>query len=172
MNHHELAQRLVEALHGLPGPYIVAITSMLPVLEVRGGVIAGLLLGLPAGPTLVYACLGNFLAITPALLFVEPMSRWLYQNRFTNRLFHRAFEHAKRKEAFINKWGVLGLTLFMLPPIPGNGAWTAVIIAIALGLHRGRALGAIYLGIILSGALVALLTYGGITGVEALHPEL
>jgi uncharacterized membrane protein len=165
----DLLRETVEALRNVPREYAVLIISALPVFEVRGGVIAGLLLGLPVRSVLLYGCLGNFASVTPALLFLEPLSKWLYGNRFADRIFHWLFTHARKKADQVNRWGVPGLTVLTSIPLPGFGAWTAVIIAVLIGMHRWRALAATYLGIVISAVIVAVLTLGGMAGVDHLR---
>ena len=137
--------------------------------EVSGGGIAGLLLVLSADKVILYGCPGNFASVTPALLFLEPLSKWLYGNRLADRLFHWLFAHARKKADQVNQWGVPGLTLLTSIPLPGFGAWTAVVIAVLIGMNRWRALAATYAGIVISGAIVTALTLGGMAGVDHLR---
>jgi len=167
MSESGLLKDTLDWLRGIPPEYAVLVISALPVFEVRGGVLAGLLLGLPVERVLLYGCLGNFASVTPALLFLEPLSKWLYGNRFADRVFHWLFAHARKKADQVNNWGMPGLVLLTSIPLPGFGAWTAVIIALLLNMHRWRAVGATYLGIIISGAIVAVATLGGMAGVKS-----
>ncbi len=163
----DLLRATVDALHSLPPELTVFIVSALPIFEIRGGVIAGLaVFELPLGDVMLYGFLGNIASVTPLLLFLEPITRWLYGNRLADRLFHWLFARARRKAEQVNRWGPLGLLFFTAIPLPVSGAWTATLIAIVLGVHRGRAIASIYAGIILAGVVVSLLTLGGMAGVE------
>jgi len=165
-----LLDSVVQGLRGLPPELIVFLISTLPIFEIRGGVIAGLaLLHLPLGETLLYGLLGNIASVTPVLLFLEPISRWLHRNHLARRLLQWLFARAERKAAEVNRWGVLGLTIFVGVPLPGTGAWTGAIIAVVLGMRRPSALIACYLGIAIAGLIVTLLTLGGIAGVDHLR---
>ena len=167
----ELLDVTAEALraHLSPG-WTVLIVSALPVFEIRGGVLVGLLLfGMPVRDVIALGFLGNIISVTPPLVFLEPLSRWLYSSRLAGRLLHRLFDHTKKRADQVNRWGAPGLVLLTSIPLPGFGAWTAVIIAFLLGMHRWRALGATYAGILISGGIVAALTLGGIAGVDHLR---
>lgn len=166
----DLLQATEEALQGLPPEFIVFLISALPIFEIRGGVIAGLL-WLPLRPweVLLFGILGNVASITPVLLFLEPLSKAVHTNRLARCCFQWLFARAERKAALINRWGVLGLTLFVAVPLPGTGAWTGSIIAVLLGMRRLPALACCYLGIAVAGLAVSLITLGGIAGVGHLR---
>lgn len=166
MNH--LLEATVEALRGIRPEYAVFLISALPVFEIRGGILAGAYFELPLGQVLLWGFLGNISSVTPILLFLEPLSKWLYGNQLADRLFHWLFARARRKAEQVNRWGPLGLVLFTAIPLPVSGAWTATLISIVLGIHRGRAIASIYAGIIIAGLVVSALTFGGIAGVKAL----
>jgi uncharacterized membrane protein len=167
----ELLTHTLEAMRGLPPALTVFIISALPVFEIRGGVLAGLAFyKMPVDEVLFFGFLGNIASVTPLLLFLEPITKWLYGNQLADRLLHWLFERARRKAGIVNRWGVLGLLLFVAIPAPGTGAWTGTIVAIVLGIHRGRAIGAIYLGIIIAALLVSVATLAGMAGVKTLAP--
>jgi len=168
---NELLRATVDALRGLPPELSVFIVSALPIFEIRGGVIVGLtLFDMPVARVMLFGFLGNIASVTPILLFLEPLTRWLHGNRLADRFFHWLFTRAERKAAQVNRWGPLGLVLFTAIPLPVSGAWTATLIAILLGVHRGRAIASIYAGVVIAGIVVSLLTLGGIAGVKGLVP--
>ncbi|HUU54207.1 MAG TPA: small multi-drug export protein [Armatimonadota bacterium] len=169
---NDLLRATLEALQGIRREYVVFIISALPIFEIRGGVIAGILLELPLWRVLLYGFLGNIASVTPLLLFLEPITKWLYGNRLADRLFHWLFERARRKAEQVNRWGPLGLMFFTAIPLPVSGAWTATLIAILLGVHRGRAIASIYAGIVIAGIVVSLLTLGGIAGARSVAAGL
>ena len=164
----DLLQATENALGGLPPELVVFLISALPIFEIRGGVIAGFALGLPLWRVLLFGFLGNIASVTPMLLFLEPLSKWLYRNRLADRLLHWLFARARKKADQINRWGPLGLMLFTAIPLPVSGGWTATFASILLGIRRLRAIASIYAGIIIAGVIVSILTLGGIAGVRTL----
>ena len=164
----ELLRETLDALQGIRAEYVVFIVSALPIFEIRGGVLAGVWLELPFWRILVYGFLGNIASVIPLLLFLEPITKWLYGNRLADRLFHWLFARAHRKAKQVNRWGPLGLMFFTAIPLPVSGAWTATLIAILLGVHRGRAIASIYAGIIIAGIVVSMLTLGIVAGAKTI----
>jgi uncharacterized membrane protein len=163
-----LLESIIEALRGFPPELTVFLVSALPIFEIRGGVIAGLaFFELPLERVLLWGFLGNIASVTPILFFLEPITKWLYGNRLADRLFHWLFARARRKADQVNRWGPLGLVLFTAIPLPVSGAWTATLISILLGVHRGRAIASIYAGILIAGLVVSMATLGGIAGLES-----
>ncbi len=148
---------------------VVAVISGLPVFEIRGGVIVGLLVfHMSPVKTMFFGVLGNIIGVTPLLLLIEPVSKWLYGNRIADRLLHWLFARARRNAEVVNKWGMWGLVGFVAIPLPGSGAVTGSLVAIVLGIRKWRAAWALTAGIILSGLLVTLVTHGVRAGVEGI----
>jgi len=150
----------LESMHLSP-ELVVVVVSALPVFEIRGGVLVGLLLfHLPPGEVLLLGVVGNILTVTPLLFLLEPVSKWLYGNRLADRVLHWLFSKAKRHADQVNRWGPLGLVVFTSVPLPGNGAMTAAVVAILLGMRKWRAMCALYAGIVTSGVVIAVLVAG------------
>ncbi len=166
-----LLDSTAEALraHLSPG-WTVLLISALPIFEIRGGVLVGLLLfRMSILEVMLLGFLGNIVSVSPPLIFLDPLSQWLYASPRANRILGRLFEHTRKRANQVNRWGMPGLVLLTSIPLPGFGAWTAVIIAFLLRMRWRRALLATYAGILISGLVVALITLGGIAGAERLR---
>jgi len=162
----ETAQWL-EQMHLRP-EVVVLIVSALPVFEIRGGILVGLVLfhgRLSPLEVLGLGVVGNIITVTPLLYIIEPLSRWLYGNRWADRIFHWLFTKAKKHASKVNRWGPLGLVAFTAIPFAGNGAMTAALIAVLLNMRKRRAVAALYVGIVVSGIVMLLLTEGVRAGV-------
>ena len=145
----------------------VAFVSMLPVVELRGAIPLGLGLGLSPLASLSAALLGNLL-IVPLLLWLMPaavagLERFPAFKRWWDRLEARV---RLKSEDTVQRFGALGLLLFVAVPLPGSGAWTGALIAVVLGLKKRFAGPAIALGVLLAGVLVTLAATGVLKGLE------
>ncbi len=138
----------------------IFIISVMPVLELRGGLIAASLLDVPYLKALVICILGNLVPIPFVLFFIEKLVLFLESNKHTER-FARIFRSKvdKHKET-IEKYNLFGLTLFVGIPLPGTGAWTGSIVAGLIHMNRRKAFLSIILGVLLAAAIMSVISYG------------
>jgi uncharacterized membrane protein len=165
-----LAERLFEALQGLPELLVVIILSAAPISEVRGGIPAGLLyyqMSLPL--VLLVAIASNVLAVVPVLLGFNWVAEKLENKPVLGKLVSRLIHRARSKEAMVNKYGVWALALFVAVPLPITGAWTGATIAAVFGMEFWRALLCMLVGVAAASAIVTALCLGGIEIFNAIH---
>jgi uncharacterized membrane protein len=60
----------------------------------------------------------------------------------------------------IEKYGYIGLILFVGIPLPGTGAWTGCLIASLLGLDRKKSFMCTMVGILIASIIMMILSYG------------
>lgn len=135
--------------------------SLLPVVELRAGLPAGVAMGLPIPAAFLAALVGNMLPVPFVILFARPLFRWIRAHipalgKFVTKLESRA--RAKSRE--IRKYEAWGLLLFVAIPLPGTGAWTGALIASALNMRLKRAVPVIFLGVVIAGVIITALTWG------------
>ena len=140
----------------------VALLSILPISELRGGIPVGLALGI--NPILVYitAVLFNFLAVFLIFFFLDNIhSHFLRYKKY--KIFFNNYIHKNRKklEKHVGKkTEFYALIIFVAIPFPITGAWTGTILAWFFGLKRRKAYLAILLGILIAGIIVTLASLG------------
>lgn len=137
--------------------------SALPVIELRGGLPLALSQGMPWPEAYLFAVLGNLLPVVPILLLLEPISDWMRRQwRWAERFFTWLFERTRRRSSrYVDKFGTLGLLLFVMIPLPVTGAWTGSLAAFLFGIPLKRALPAIVAGVLIAGGIVTAVYYGG-----------
>jgi len=137
---------------------IVFVTSMAPVSEVRGAIPLARVL-LPSDNEFVLASIisviGN-LAIAPAVLYaLGYLERTIIKHcRVLGEVYERALGLARRRSRSVERYGLLGLTIFVAIPLPATGAWTGSLIAYLLGLSKTRSLLAIEVGVLIASLIV------------------
>lgn len=138
-------------------------TSLIPGLELRAGIPTGVALGLPTAAAVVVAVIGNVLQIQLAILVMSGAQRHAGRFPGLQRRLQRIAEQAVRHQRLIQRYGWLGLTAFVLLPLPGTGVWGGVILARLFQVPlRGLWFG-VSLGIALSGIVVGLATHGTVS---------
>lgn len=155
-----LVTMIVDNFSGsLPKELIVFIVSMIPILELRGSILAAGFLKMEFLSTFIIAVLGNMLPIPFILLFIDKIFAWLKKTRLKN-LVERLENKALSKSDQITKYGRWGLFLFVGIPLPGTGAWTGALIASLLRMKKRESLPFIFLGVVAAGLIMSLLSFG------------
>lgn len=160
-----LAEKMTNLLGGLPPILIPFIISMIPILELRGGLIAASILQIPMWEAIGVCVLGNILPIPFILLFIEKILNWMEGCKIgwmrKLALWLKARGTGKKADK-IRKVEFLGLLLFVGIPLPGTGAWTGSLIASLLHVSRKKSVPAIFLGLILATVIMCIVSYGGL----------
>ena len=139
---------------------VTAAVSMVPVLELRGAIPLGLSLGLKPWMCYGAAVLGNMIPVPFILLFLRGLFRWLRKFPRFDRLIAKIEEHGRSKGDVVLKYRFWGLLILVAVPLPGTGAWTGSLVAALLELRLKRALPAIFLGVLVAGAIVTAASLG------------
>jgi len=139
---------------------VVGLLAALPVTELRGAIPYGVfVLKMNLFKAFAYALIGNLLPVPFLLLFLEKLKWWAEKYRLPRRAFNWWFDRVDRKKGLVERYGWIGLALFVAVPLPGTGAWTGSVAAILLRRSFGKAVSAIMCGVIIAGCVIALLTY-------------
>ena len=135
--------------------------SMLPVVELRGGLPAGVAMGLPIPAAFLASLIGNMIPVPFVILFARPLFKWIRVHiPKLGGLVSRLENRAKAKSADILRYQTWGLLIFVAIPLPGTGAWTGALIAAVLDMRLKRAVPVIFLGVVIAGCIITLLTHG------------
>ena len=138
---------------------VVFIVSMLPILELRGGLIVAAVLGIPWYIALPICLIGNMLPIPFVLLFIRKIFTWLERFGWCAKLIHRFEQHVLKKGKKIQVRWIVGLYLFVAIPLPGTGGWTGALAADLFDIRFKHALPVIFLGVLSAGIIMLVLSY-------------
>lgn len=144
----------------IPAEAVTFIVSLLPLLECRGGIIVGRLLGLPLWSTIFFSVAGNIVPIPFILLFIKKIFSWMRPTKLFGPLVQKLEAKAMNKSSALDKGEFIGLMTFVGIPLPGTGAWTGALIASLLGIETKKASVAILIGIAMATTIVSLIMYG------------
>lgn len=135
--------------------------SMLPVAELKAGLLYGVFkLRMDLIVAFLWSVTGNMVPIFFILKFLDPVVKWLFQHSaFLKHHLEQYFQklHAKHSSKF-NDAGAIFLAIFVAIPSPGAGAWTGAALAYLLNIPFWLAFGAIFLGVLADGIIVASLS--------------
>lgn len=143
---------------------IVFILSLMPILELRGGLIAAALLGLDVVPAFIICLIGNLFPIPFILWFITPIFNKLKETKRLSKIVNKLEKKALKKKDKIEKAEFWGLLFFVGIPLPGTGGWTGSLIAALINMDKKKALIAITCGVVLAGLIVGTLSFGLLKG--------
>lgn len=137
------------------------LVSMLPVIELRGGIPYGVVAGLGVKTALTCALIGNILPVPFLILFTTKVFAWLRtKSPKLDSLVVKMEQKGMSKKDVIDKYEFWGLVLLVAIPLPGTGAWTGCLVAALLEMDVKKSIPAVILGVLIAGAIVSFITYG------------
>lgn len=139
---------------------VVFIISMIPILELRGGLIVSKLLEVPITTAIPLCIIGNIIPIPFILLFIKQIFKWMKKIRIFRGLVEWLEKKAMGKSDNIRRYEFWGLVLFVGIPLPGTGAWTGSLIAALLDVDFKKAILAELLGIAIATVIMSVFSYG------------
>lgn len=139
---------------------VVFLISMMPLLELRGGLLVSAMLGVPITTAIPLCIVGNIIPIPFILLFIKKIFQWLKIVPFFEKMIAKLEHRAMKKSDSIKKGEFWGLALFVGIPLPGTGAWTGSLIASLLEIDVKKAVWAELLGIAIATVIMSVLSYG------------
>ena len=144
---------------------IVFIISLMPILELRGGLIAAALLGLDIVPAFIICLIGNLLPLPFILWFITPIFNRLKKTKHLSKLVTKLENKALAKKDKIEKAEFWGLLFFVGIPLPGTGGWTGCLIASLINMDKKKAMTAATCGVLLAGIIVGTFSFGLLKGI-------
>lgn len=142
----------------------VFLLSAVPVIEIRGGLPLGILLGLPKWEAFLVSVLGNTVIIVPWMMVLAKAEKHLAKNRMIHGFYNKLVRRVERKRKSFQKYGKFALFLFVAVPFPITGAWTACIAARLFRIPIHDAFIIITFGVVTSGLIILLLKYLALLG--------
>ena len=142
------------------GEIITFVISLLPILELRGGLLAAGALNVNPVIAYIIAIIGNLLPIPFILMFLTPIFNWMKKTKLFKGIVEKLENKAMKNKEKFEKGEFIALIIFVGIPLPGTGAWTGALIASVLGMNRKKAMLAIILGVTMASIIMMFLSYG------------
>ena len=148
--------------------YLIAFfVSMVPLIELRGGVPYAVLMGLDYWTALIVCAVGNMLPVPIIYFFARKVLLWGKDKKYIGKFFTYCIEKGERGgQKLIAKTGrgglFVALMLFVGIPLPGTGAWTGTLAASFLNMGIKSTSLAVSLGVIIAGIIMGIVSMTGI----------
>lgn len=139
---------------------IIGIATLLPLFELRLSIPLGIiLLGLPVIPVVMIAIFANIVAGVLAYYCVD-LFIWLATRiSFIDRLYQHYLKKTQRKiHPLVERWGILGLSIFIGIPLPVSGVYTGAFGAKIIGMDFKEFLISSIVGVCMAALIVLMVT--------------
>lgn len=148
--------------------YLLAfLVSMVPLIELRGGVPYAVLMGLDYWTALVICVIGNMLPVPIIYFFARKVLEWGRDKKYIGKFFTYCIEKGERGgqklTAKAGRGGLfVALMLFVGIPLPGTGAWTGTLAASFLNMGIKSTSLAVSLGVVIAGVIMGVVSMTGV----------
>ena len=144
---------------------LVFFVSMVPLIELRGGVPIAIGAGIHWFPAIVVCAIANMLPVPIIYLFARKVLLWGANKPVIGKFFTYCIEKGesggRKLVAKTGRGGLfVALMLFVGIPIPGTGAWTGTLAASFLDMGFKSTTAAVSLGVVMAGIIMALTSSG------------
>ena len=146
---------------------MVFLISMVPLIELRGGVPIAVGMGLDYYKALAVCVLGNLLPVPVIYLFARKVLHWGADKKYIGKFFTFCLEKGEAGGRKLTKKAGRGglfvaLMLFVGIPIPGTGAWTGALAASFLDMGLKTTTGSVCLGVVIAGLIMGIVSLTGV----------
>ena len=141
--------------------------SMVPLIELRGGVPIAVGMGLDYWTALWVCVIGNMLPVPIIYFFARTVLIWGCDKKYIGKFFTYCIEKGERGgqklKARAGRGGLfVALMLFVGIPLPGTGAWTGTLAASFLNMGIKSTSAAVSLGVIIAGIIMGVVSLTGV----------
>ena len=145
----------------------VFLVSMVPLIELRGGVPFAVGMGLDYYKALVVCVIGNMLPVPVIYFFARKVLLWGCDKKYIGKFFSYCIEKGEHGgQKLVNKAGrgglFVALMLFVGIPLPGTGAWTGTLAASFLNMGFKSTVASVSMGVVMAGIIMGVVSMTGV----------
>jgi len=145
--------------------------SMVPIVELRGGVPFGIGMGIKWYYALPICMIGNMIPVPFIFFFARRILEWGKDKKVTGKFFTWCLEKGEKGgqklQEKAGKGLFIALLLFVGIPLPGTGAWTGTLAASFLNMDFKKSVIAVICGVLLAGIIMTVLSLAGVAAFTA-----
>ena len=143
----------------------VFFVSMVPLIELRGGMVMAIGMDIPFPIALLICVIGNMLPVPVIYFFARKVLIWGKDKKYIGKFFTFCLEKGEKAgQKLVKTTGrgglFIALLLFVGIPLPGTGAWTGTLGASFLDMGFKSTVLSVSLGVVLAGIIMALASTG------------
>lgn len=137
--------------------------TLLPFLELRASIPYGLLvLKMNFFWVFIICVITNIILGPIVYLFLDKVIHVFLRVRWIDKVYNHYVEKTQHKiQKYVDRWGVLGVGLFIGVPLPGSGVYSGALGSYLIGLGYRKFFKAAVIGVLIAGILVSLVVLSG-----------
>ncbi len=143
---------------------LIALT-LLPFLELRASIPYGVFQTDLSILSIFLICTLTNIILAPIIwLFLDKVIHIFLRIKLLDKCYQKTVEKAQRKvHKYVEKYGILGLAIFIGIPLPGSGVYSGALGAYLLGFKFKDFFKAAIIGVLIAAVLVTLISTTGNT---------
>jgi uncharacterized membrane protein len=143
---------------------ILILITLIPTLELRASIPYGILLADMHWWAVVLVCVVTNIVLGPLVyLFLDKVMALLLRFEWVDRVYGRSVTRTQRRiQKSVDRYGEMGVALFIGIPLPGTGSYSGALGAYLLGLGYRRFIIANVIGVLMAGTIVTAVVLSGV----------
>ena len=143
--------------------FILFLITLIPFIELRGSIPYGIsILGLNWFTVFLIAVISNAI-VGPLIYFLldKFIHKFLLKKKWFFNGYNNLIEKKQKKiKKYVDKYGEIGIAIFIAIPLPGTGSYSAALGSYIMGLGYKKFIIANLIGVLIAGIIVTLTTIG------------
>ena len=137
--------------------------TLLPFLELRASIPYGVFQTEFSLLTIFLVCVITNIILAPIVYFFLDNLVHIFLNvKLIDRIYQKLVIRTQRRvHKYVEKYGVLGLALFIGVPLPGSGVYSGALAAYLLGFRKRDFFMAAVIGVLIAGVIMLLISTAG-----------
>ena len=143
---------------------LLVLLAIAPISELRGSIPYGILKGLPLIPVVAVSIIINALTGIAVYFFLDRIVKFFFSFGIFKRYYEKIVERSQRKiKEVVDKYGWIGVAIFIGVPLPFTGAWTGALGSYLIGLDKKKSVMAIIIGVLIAAVIVTVTMLTGVS---------
>ncbi len=145
----------------------LALLTLLPALELRASIPYGILVAkMNFVEVFLVAVIVNIALGLVLFLLLDRLVRVFTRVQYIKEIYYKVVARTQRKvQPYVEKYGTIGIALFIGIPLPGSGVWTGALAAYLLGVRFRKFVVADCAGVLIAALIVTAVSLGLLNGI-------
>jgi uncharacterized membrane protein len=142
--------------------------TLMPFLELRASIPYGILVKQMNIVSVFIICVITNIILAPVVyIFVDKFIHVFFYFKPLEKLYHKYVDKTQKKiHKYVEKYGILGVAIFIGIPLPGSGVYSGALGSYVLGLGFRKFMLAAVLGVLIAAVIVTIVTFVGVNGLS------